>query len=81
MFTVEFEKDYSVVTSMDEQNNHDDIEMYLENNGVVFLRQYVEEIDTHQVIEISYKQLLDLWSSMRQTEGLFKLELIGKEKL
>lgn len=66
---------------MDEQNNHDDIEMYLENNGVVFLRQYVEEIDTHQVIEISYKQLLDLWSSMRQTEGLFKLELIGKEKL
>ena len=55
--------------------------MYLENNGVVFLRQYVEEIDTHQVIEISYKQLLDLWTSMRQTEGLFKLELIGKEKL
>ena len=81
MFTVEFEKDYSVVTSMDEQNNHDDIQMYLENNGVVFLRQYVEEIDTHQVIEISYKQLLDLWTSMRQTEGLFKLELIGKEKL
>ena len=80
MFTVEFEKDYSVVTSMDEQNNFDDIEMYLENNGVVFLRQYVEEIDTHQVIEISYKQLLDLLSSMRQTEGLFKLELIGKEK-
>ena len=80
MFTVEFEKYYSVVTSMDEQNNFDDIEMYLENNGVVFLRQYVEEIDTHQVIEISYKQLLDLWSSMRQTEGLFKLELIGKEK-
>ena len=54
--------------------------MYLENNGVVFLRQYVEEIDTHQVIEISYKQLLDLWSSMMQTECLFKLELIGKEK-
>lgn len=80
MFTVEFEKDYSVVTSMDEQNNFDDIEMYLENNGVVYLRQYVEDIDTHQVIEISYKQLLDLWSSMRQTEGLFKLELIGKEK-
>jgi hypothetical protein len=80
MFTVEFEKDYSVVTSMDEQNNFDDIEMYLENNGVVFLRQYVEEIDTHQVIEISYKQLLDLWSSMRQTEGLFKIELIEKEK-
>ncbi|MAO25456.1 MAG: hypothetical protein CMJ25_32365 [Phycisphaerae bacterium] len=80
MFTVEFEKDYSVVTSMDEKNNFDDIEMYLENNGVVFLRQYVEEIDTHQVIEISYKQLLDLWSSMRQTEGLFKIELIEKEK-
>ncbi len=79
MFTVEFEKDYSVVTSMDEQNNFDDVEMYLENNGVVYLRQYVEDIDTHQVIEISYKQLLDLWSSMRQTEGLFKLELIGKE--
>ena len=80
MFTVEFEKDYSVVTSMDEQNNFDDVKMYLENNGVVYLRQYVEDIDTHQVIEISYKQLLDLWSSMRQTEGLFKLELIGKEK-
>ena len=80
MFTVEFEKDYSVVTSMDEQNNFDDVEMYLENDGVVYLRQYVEDIEPHQVIEISYKQLLDLWSSMRQTEGLFKLELIGKEK-
>lgn len=65
---------------MDEQNNFDDVEMYLENDGVVYLRQYVEDIETHQVIEISYKQLLDLWSSMRQTEGLFKLELIGKEK-
>ncbi len=31
MFTVEFEKDYSVVTSMDEQNNFDDVEMYEED--------------------------------------------------
>tara|TARA_B100000780_G_C21100145_1_gene443942 strand:- start:1670 stop:1915 length:246 start_codon:yes stop_codon:yes gene_type:complete len=81
MFTVEFESDYSVVTTMDEQNRHNDVEMYLEDDGIVYLRQYVDTLDEFQLIEMSYKQLLDLWGSMKQTEGLFKLELVGKEKL
>ena len=52
MFTVEFEKDYSVVTSMDEQNNFDDVEMYLENNGVVYLRQYVETTTSYHHLSL-----------------------------
>ena len=77
MFSVEYEYDASVVISMDEKENHEDVEMHLSHDGTVFFRQYDELLDDHHLIAISYQQLLDLWASMKQTEGLFKTKLLG----
>ena len=77
MFSVEYEYDASVVISMDKKENHEDVEMHLSHDGTVFFRQYDELLDDHHLIEISYQQLLDLWASMKQTEGLFKTKLLG----
>tara|TARA_R110000744_G_scaffold161391_1_gene277885 strand:- start:486 stop:722 length:237 start_codon:yes stop_codon:yes gene_type:complete len=77
MFSVEHEYDASVVISMDEKEQYEDIEMHLSNDGTVFLRQYDNDLDDHHLIAISYQQLLDLWASMKQTEGLFRLKLLG----
>ena len=77
MFTVEYEYDASVVISMDEKEDYEDVEMHLSEDGTVFFRQYDGILDDHHLIAISYQQLLDLWASMRQTEGLFKLKMLG----
>ena len=77
MFSVEHEYDASVVISMDEKEQYEDIEMHLSNDGTVFLRQYDNDLDDHHLIAISYQQLLDLWASMKQTEGLFRLKVLG----
>ena len=77
MFSVEHEYDASVVISMDEKEHYEDVEMHLSDDGTVFFRQYDGILDDHQLIAISYQQLLDLWASMRQTEGLFKLKMLG----
>ena len=78
MFSVEHEYDASVVISMDEKEHYEDVEMHLSDDGTVFFRQYDESLDDHHLISISHQQLLDLWASMKQTEGLFRLKLLGE---
>lgn len=73
MFTVEFEPDASVIVSIDETDSYHDIEMIIGDDGTVILRQFIEEMEEHQVIYISYQQLLDLLTSLRQTEGAYYL--------
>ena len=76
MFTVEFESDSSVVTSMDEQDKFEDVEMILADDGTVFLRQFEEGMDEYQLICMSYQQLLDIVSSLDRTEGMFQIAIM-----
>jgi len=76
MFTVEFDHDITVVTSIDEQDAYEDLEVVLATEGAVYLRQYDESYRSYQLIVISYQQLLDVATSLNQTEGMFKLELM-----
>jgi len=76
MYTVEFESDASVITSMDELDKHEDVEMVIADDGTVYLRQFEYELDSHQLVVMSYQQLMDLVTSLQQTEGLFKIEYI-----
>jgi len=77
MFTVEFEKDASVITSLDETNRFEDVEMVISDDDTVYLRQYENNLNEHQIIYISYQQLLDLVSSLNSTEGAFYTKLRG----
>ena len=74
MFSVEFESNASVVTSLDENDNFEDVEMVIADEGVVYLRQYEEGLDEYQLIVISYQQFVDLYASMKSSEGFYKVE-------
>jgi len=76
MYSVEFEHDIAIVTSMDERDEFEDLEVVLADEGVVYLRQYDESYKSYQLIVISYQQLLDLITSLDQTEGMWRLEPI-----
>jgi len=71
MFTVEFEHDSSVIRSLDETGELDDIEMILDDDGLVFMRQWDDSMEKYEMIVMTYQQLLDLVVSLRQTEGIF----------
>ena len=76
MYSVEFEHDIAIVTSMDEHDEYEDLEVVLADEGSVYLRQYDESYKSYQLIVISYQQLLDLITSLNQTEGMWRLEPI-----
>ena len=73
MFTVEFESNYSLVVSIDETDSFEDVEMSINDDSTVFIRQFDEAMGEFQMIYISYQQLLDLVTSLRQTEGAYFL--------
>ena len=77
MFTVEFEKDGSVITSLDETNRFEDVEMVISEDDTVYIRQFENSLNEHQIIYISYQQLLDLVASLNSTEGAFYTKLRG----
>ena len=75
MFTVEFEKDSSIIVSMDEKDKYEDVEMILADDGTVFIRQFEDGLEEYQLICMSYQQLLDLVTSLQKTEGLFQIAI------
>jgi len=75
MFTVEFEKDSSIIVSMDEKDKYEDVEMILADDGTVFIRQFEDGMEEYQLICMSYQQLLDLVTSLQKTEGLFQIAI------
>ncbi|QBQ72623.1 hypothetical protein CRP4_gp14 [Roseobacter phage CRP-4] len=76
MYTVEFESDASVVVIMDEADRHEDVEVVLTDNNEVYIRQYEESLDSHELICMSYQQLMDLVASINSSEGMFKLQFV-----
>jgi hypothetical protein len=71
MYTVEFEPDASVIKSLDESDTCEDIEVIIADDGIVFLRQFVEELNRHEIISITYQQLLDIMAALKSPEGAF----------
>ena len=63
MFTIEFQPDHTIVTSLDEEDMCEDIQMVLTEESV-YLVQYDNELQETQTILISFQQLLDLFASL-----------------
>lgn len=76
MFTVEFEPDASVITSLDETGEMEDVEVIISEDDVVFMRQWQEELGKYEMLVLSYQQLLDITASLQTTEGLHKIEIV-----
>lgn len=75
MYTVEFEPRHSIIVSMDESDLFEDVEVSIYDNGTVQIRQFEDMMGDYNVVYISYQQLLDIFSAMSSTEGLFKVEM------
>ena len=71
MFTVEIESNYTKVVSVDADGKFEDVEMYLEDDGTCFIRQFSEELREFQLIAINYKQVLDLLASLDSDDGAY----------
>ena len=77
MYTVEFEPDAAVIKSLDESDTCEDIEVIIADDGIVFLRQFVEELNRHEIISITYQQLLDIMAALKSPEGAFYARFIN----
>jgi|TARA_B100000497_G_scaffold121750_1_gene151929 hypothetical protein len=81
MYTVEYEPDASVITSLDQQDMFEDVELIIgTDDNVVFIRQYDDKLAEHQVIYMSIQQWMDLMAAWNSPEGAFYLESKKKER-
>lgn len=76
MFTVEFERDASIVTTLDDKDGYNDVEMILADDGSVYIRQFDEDLGEYQMLYMSYQQWLDLMAAYQSPEGAYRLDLI-----
>ena len=75
MYTVEFESDASVITTLDQHDRHEDVEVILSDDGVVFMRQYEPEMEAYQMLIMSSQQFLDIMAAYKSKEGAYYLEV------
>lgn len=73
MFTIEFYPDHTLVTSLDEEDMCEDIQMVLTEESV-YLVQHDDMLQETQTLLISYQQLLDLFASLDRSEGTYYIE-------
>ena len=76
MYTVEFEPDSAIITSLDEREEFQDIKVVIGDDNTVYITQD-DEILGDSIIVISYQQLLDLIAALKSPEGAFYTRLIN----
>jgi hypothetical protein len=76
MYTVEFESDSAIITSLDERAEFQDIKVVIGDDNTVYITQD-DEILGDSIIVISYQQLLDLIAALKSPEGAFYTRLIN----
>lgn len=78
MFTVEFEPDASIITTIDESAECEDVEVILGDDALVYIRQFDYDVNAYDMVILTYQQFLDIYAALNSTEGVFKLQLRRK---
>ena len=73
MFTVEFESDASIITTLDHSGKHEDIEIIFGDEGTVYMRQFEPEMDAYQMLIMSSQQWLDIMAAYKSSAGSYYL--------
>jgi len=73
MFTVEYESDAEVITTLDQHDLHEDVEVILGDDGVVYMRQFEPEMESYQMLFMSSQQFLDIMAAYKSKEGAYYL--------
>jgi len=77
MFTIETEFDYTVITSLDEEDNFPDLEVLLDEE-LVYMSQHDAETGQVQILELSYQQLMDIVTAIDLPEGAYYVTPKGR---
>lgn len=75
MYTVEFDHDLAIITTLDEGDAFDDVEVVLTDEQTVYIKQYCSESDALNMIYLSYGQWLDIQAAMTSTEGAYRVAI------
>jgi hypothetical protein len=78
MFTVEFESDAAVITTLDQNDEYEDVEVIFGDDGDVYIRQFEPEMESYQMILLSAQQWLDIIAAYKSSEGAYYLEWINE---
>ena len=70
MFTIEHEFESTVITTLDQEGQHEDVEIHLDAESI-FIRQWSEELQTFDLIELSMQQLKDIITAVDLPEGAY----------
>jgi hypothetical protein len=73
MFTVEFESDAAVITTLDQNDLYEDVEVIFGDEGEVYMRQFEPEMDSYQMLIMSAQQWLDIMAAYKSGEGAYYL--------
>ena len=71
MYTVEYEHDAIILTTLDETDSFEDVEVIMGDDMTVYMRQWSDANDQYEMLYLSYQQLLDLFAAMSSTEGMY----------
>jgi len=74
MFTVEFESNSTVITILCEKDNQEDVELIIDEDNTVFIRQFQDYKNEYDIIVMTYQQLQDIAYAINSPEGMFTLE-------
>ena len=70
MFTVEHMLEDTVITTLDQSGKFHDVEVIMDA-GSVFIRQWSEDMEVYDLIEMSNQQLKDIIAAMNSAEGAY----------
>lgn len=74
MVTVEHINYDTVITVLDTENKHDDLEVILDADSTVWLRQFNHEYETVDLVCISMKQFASAVKAFGLAEGTYMME-------
>jgi len=75
MFTVEFESDASVITTLDHDDKFEDVETIIADNDIVYMRQFDDKLNEYQMLYMSRQQFLDIIAAYKSPEGAYRIQM------
>ena len=80
MFTVEFEDDATIITSLDDSGKLEDLQV-IQDERFVFLRQYDEHTGEFTVLMITPEQLQDIIYAQNCSEGAYTVRTVNTHEI
>jgi hypothetical protein len=71
MITIEHQFDVTTITILDEEGNHDDLIVEFDEHSVLF-RQWSDQNEDYDLIEISEEQFRSLIAALDLPEGAYR---------